>query len=68
MIMQFALPKTNVEAEATFPSIGLFLLIRRPVLEVIVLSCGWLFATPYTAAHQVPLSSEFFRLEYWSEF
>ena len=59
MIMQFALPKTNVEAEATFPSIRLFLLIRRPVLEVIVLSCVQFFVTPWTADHQAPLSMDF---------
>ena len=26
----------------------------------------WLFATPWTAAHQAPLSVEFSRQEYWS--
>ena len=26
----------------------------------------WLFATPWTAAHQAPLCMEFSRLEYWS--
>ena len=26
-----------------------------------------LFATPWTVAHQAPLSMEFFRQEYWSE-
>ena len=25
-----------------------------------------LFATPWTVAHQIPLSMEFFRQEYWS--
>ena len=25
-----------------------------------------LFATPWTAAYQVPLSMEFFKLEYWN--
>ena len=28
------------------------------------LSCVWLFATPWTAAHQAPPSMEFFRQEY----
>ena len=28
-------------------------------------SCVWLFATPWTVAHQAPLSMEFFRQEYW---
>ena len=31
-----------------------------------VLSCVWLFATPWTVAHQAPLSMEFSRQEYWS--
>ena len=30
------------------------------------LSCIWLFATPWTAAHQVPVSMGFSRQEYWS--
>ena len=30
------------------------------------LSCVWLFATPWTLAHQAPLSMEFSRQEYWS--
>ena len=30
------------------------------------LSHGWLFATPWTAAHQVPLFMGFSRQEYWS--
>ena len=29
-------------------------------------SCLRLFATPWTVAHQVPLSMEFSRQEYWS--
>ena len=29
-------------------------------------SCVWLFATPWTAAHQALLSREFHRQEYWS--
>jgi len=36
-------------------------------MHVQSLSCVWLFVTPWTAAHQVPLSMEFFRQEYWSE-
>ena len=31
-----------------------------------VLSCVWLFATPWTVAHQAPLSMGFSRQEYWS--
>ena len=30
------------------------------------LSCVWLFATPWTVAHQAPLSMEFSRQKYWS--
>ena len=30
-------------------------------------SCVQLFVTPWTAAHQVPLSTRFFRQQYWSE-
>ena len=29
-------------------------------------SCVWLFATPWTVAHQAPLSMVFSRHEYWS--
>ena len=31
-----------------------------------LLSCDWLFLTPWTAACQAPLSVEFLRQEYWS--
>ena len=31
-------------------------------------SCGWLFASPWTASHQAPLSMEFSRQKYWSGF
>ena len=31
-----------------------------------MLSCASFFAIPCTVAHQVPLSMEFFRQEYWS--
>ena len=31
-----------------------------------LLSCVWLFATPWTAAHQAPLSVDVTRQEYWS--
>ena len=31
-----------------------------------VLSCVWLFATPWTVTHQAPLCMAFFRQEYWS--
>ena len=32
------------------------------------LNCVWLFVTPWTETHQSPLSMEFSRQEYWSEF
>ena len=31
-----------------------------------LLSCVWLFVTPWTVSHQAPLSMEFSRQEYWS--
>ena len=39
------------------------------LLQVVVtqlFSCVQLFATPWTTARQAPLSTEFFRQEYWS--
>ena len=35
-------------------------------VKVKPLSCVWLFATPWTAAHEAPLSMGFSRQEYWS--
>ena len=35
-------------------------------MKVKSLSCVRLFVTPWTVAHQVPLSMGFFRQEYWS--
>ena len=35
-------------------------------LKVKSLSCVQLFATPWTTAHQAPLSMEFSRQEYWN--
>ena len=35
-------------------------------VKVKSLGCVWLFATPWTIAHQVPLSMGFSRQEYWS--
>ena len=35
-------------------------------VKVKLLSRVWLLATPWTAAHQAPLSMEFSRQEYWS--
>ena len=35
-------------------------------MHACILSCVWLFVTPWTVAHQAPLSIEFSRQEYWS--
>ena len=35
-------------------------------MRVCMLSCVWLFATPWTVACQAPLSNEFSRQDYWS--
>ena len=35
-------------------------------VKVKSLSCGWLFATPWTEAYQAPPSMGFSRQEYWS--
>ena len=40
-----------------------FLSLRKKVKS---LSCVWLFAAPWTIAHQAPPSVEFSRQEYWS--
>ena len=42
-----------------FHSFNLFVCVQS-------LSCVQLFATPWTVAHQAPLSMEFSRQEYWS--
>ena len=39
--------------------------IKRPSVSQSVI-CAWLFVTPWTVAHQAPLSMEFSRQEYWS--
>ena len=46
-----------------------FILLRIPWVSEWVksLSRVWLFATPWTVAHQAPPSMEFSRQEYWSE-
>ena len=48
----------------SFAGDGLTLALLAPC--ACLLSCVRLFATPWTAAHQVPLSMEFSRQEYWS--
>ena len=37
------------------------------VLFMCVVSCVWLFATPWTVARQAPLSMGFLKQEQWSE-
>ena len=39
---------------------------RHSKAEWQLLSHGWLFATPWTIAHQPPLSMQFSRQEFWS--
>ena len=39
---------------------------RLVKVKVKSLSCVWLFGTPWTVAHQAPLSMGFSRQEYWS--
>ena len=65
----------NVEGEPCFtqlrvkaPSGDLTARSGKPpaLWEVNLLSHVWLFATPWTAAYQAPLSIEFSRQEYWS--
>ena len=41
-------------------------LLREKKCKCQLLNCIWLFAIPWTVAHQAPLSMEFFRQEYWS--
>ena len=40
----------------------------RVCMHALLLSCVQLFLTPWTGAHQAPLSTGFPRQEYWSEF
>ena len=48
-------------------SCHLFLISSASVdYKLCVLSHVWLFATPWTVAHQAPVSMEFSRQEYWS--
>ena len=41
-------------------------LLWRPMKKWVLVSLVWLFVTPRTVAHQVPLPMEFSRQEYWS--
>jgi len=56
--MMMALPLTNA-----FSSL---VLGECAWVHARVLSRVWLFVTPWTVAHQAPLSMEFSRQEYWS--
>ena len=46
---------------------SLLCFILTPHVPAQPLNCVRRFATPWTVAHRVPLSMEFFRQEYWSE-
>ena len=59
MVWTFATNKVSV-GSVGFPGVC----VHAPVH---VLSCLRLFATPWTAVHQAPLSMEFSRQEYWSK-
>ena len=50
----------------SFPTSGLT--SNYQISEVKLLSHVQLFVTPWTVAHQVPLSMEFSKQEYWSGF
>ena len=39
---------------------------KKACSAICVLNCVWLFAIPWTVAHQAALSMEFSRQEYWS--
>ena len=41
--------------------------VKNMCVCVLVVQSCWLFATPWTVAHQAPPSMEFSRQEYWSE-
>ena len=41
-------------------------IMKKKMKVLIAHLCVQLFATPWTVAHQAPLSREFFRQEYWS--
>ena len=46
--------------------VGCHFLLQCMKVKVKSLSCVWLFAIPWTAAHQAPPSMGFSRQEYWS--
>ena len=43
-----------------------YIQVVKNTICVCALSQVWLFVTPWTVTHQVPLSMEFSRQEYWS--
>ena len=55
-------PGKNTGVGLPFPSP----VIKYEVSEVKLLSCVWLFVTPWTVAYQTPPSMGFSRQEYWS--
>ena len=48
---------------ATLPAVSPSIVCAHVLSHI---SCVWLFATPWTVAHQAPLSMGFSRQEYWS--
>ena len=54
------------------PSVQLLFICRELLVESVCVhtqsrfNCAWIFATPWTVAHQVPLSMGFSRQEYWN--
>ena len=67
--IHWQMKKINVWRKNFFPQILTnclsFNLVKDSV-SVKSLNCVQLFVTPWTVAHQAPLSMEFFRQEYWS--
>ena len=62
--IEFSLTKSKiVNVVLLYPSLAYYLTYSR---YKIVFNHVWLFATPWTVAHQAPLSVGFFRQEYWS--
>ena len=61
--------RTDAEAEASilWPPDAKRWLIGKGLdaAKGYVLSCVWLFATPWTVAHQAPLHMDFSRQDYW---
>ena len=59
-------PELLQRPEICTTPLGRYLLLVLNSNHTQSLSCVWLFAIPWTIAHQAPLSTEFSRQEYWS--